>query len=140
MSLKDPEARFNPATYMVIDRVTGEEVDVAIFVERASKSGWQKAFAKVLAEYIDCAGDKSSTLLAWLIKNKDQANLILGTQSEIAGRSRVSIAVTKRVMKKLIDKGMMKLVRSGCYMITPKMMRVGDNYKGAMLLRLWGEI
>ena len=34
MKRKDDHDRFNPATYMVIDRVTGEEVDVKIFVEQ----------------------------------------------------------------------------------------------------------
>jgi hypothetical protein len=43
-------------------------------------------------------------------------------------------------MKKLIDEKMVKMVRSGCYMITPKMIRIGNNYQGAMLLRLWETI
>lgn len=133
------EDRFNPATYMVIDKVTGEEVDIAIFVEQASANGWEKAYAKVIADYINCAGDKSSSLLAWIIKERDRSNLIQGTQKEISDKSQVSLPVVKRVLKRLVDNGMIKKVRSGCYMVSPKMIRTGRNVTGAMLLRIWDE-
>lgn len=138
--MTDIRDRFNPATYMVIDKITGEEIDVAVFVEKASKNGWQKAYAKTLASYINIAGDKASAVLSYLIQEKDASNLVHGTQAEIANNAGASIAVTKRVMKKLIDKEMIKIVRSGCYMLTPKMIRIGNNYQGAMLLRLWDNI
>ena len=138
--MTDIRDRFNPATYMVVDRITGEEVDVAIFIEKASKSGWQKAYAKTLASYINIAGDKASAVLSYLIEEKDSSNLVHGTQAEIATNSGASIAVTKRVIKKLLEKDMIKIVRSGCYMLTPKMIRIGNNYQGAMLLRLWDSI
>ena len=65
------ESYFNPGTYMVIDRVTGEEINVSIFIEKASVNGWQKAFAKTLSEYIKCGDGKSVDLLAHIIENKD---------------------------------------------------------------------
>lgn len=140
MKHKDDYDRFNPATYMVIDRIAGEEVDVKIFVEQASIKGWQKAYAKILAAYINVAGDKSSQLLAYLIENKTSENLVHGTQDEIAAGSGVSVAVAKRVFKKLLDGKFLKKVRSGCYMITPRMMRVGSDYQGAVLFQLWDDI
>ena len=67
----DAEKYFNPATYMVIDRVTGEELNVDIFIEKASTAGWQKAYAKTVSEYIKCGDGKSVDLLAYIIENKE---------------------------------------------------------------------
>ena len=132
------EDRFNPDTYQVVDVVTGEVVDMKIFIEKVSKNGWEKAYAKTLADYINCGGDKSSQLLAWIISSREK-NMIHGTQSEIAEKSNVSLPVVKRVMKKLLDKDLMRKVRSGCYMVTPKMIRNGNTVTGALMMRVWDE-
>lgn len=131
---------FNPATYMVIDRVTGEEVNVSIFIERASTKGWQKAYAKTLSDYIKCGDGKSVDLLAYILEKKESNNLLHGTQREIAKASKVSLAVVARTLKALTEKGLIKKVRSGCYMVSPKVMANGNKNVGAMIFRLWGDI
>ena len=132
---------FNSATYTVTDNITGEVVDVAIFIEQASRSGWQKAYAKVLAEYIRCGGGKSEQLLAYIIEKKDgNTNILHGTQIEIAKMSGVSRPTVARVFETLIEKGMLKKIRSGAYLVTPKMLVNGNKKVGAMVLRLWGEL
>lgn len=131
---------FNPSTYIVIDRVTGEEVNMQIFIERVSENGWEKAFAKVVAEYIDCGGDRSSKFLAYLIKKKQRNNLINGTQKELSAESGVSIACVKNVVRRLMSNGLLKMVRSGTYMITPKMMRHGAKIQGVLMMKVWDSI
>ena len=131
---------FNPATYMVVDRVTGEEINIAIFIEQASVNGWQKAYAKTVAEYIKCGGGSCVELLAYILVKKDNTNLLHGTQREIAVSAKVSLAVVSRTIKALTDKKLIKKVRSGCYMVSPKIMANGGHNVGAMMFRLWGEI
>lgn len=131
---------FNPSTYMVIDRVTGEEVNVGIFIEKASANGWQKAYAKTLSEYIKCGDGKSVDLLAYILEKKDQSNLVQGTQREIARKSNVSLAVVARTMKALTEKKLLKKIRSGCYMVSPNVMANGNKKVGAMVFRLWGDV
>ena len=131
---------FNPETYMVIDRITGEEVNVDIFIEKASQTGWQKAYAKAVSEYIKCGDGKSVDLLAYMISAKDYSNLIHGTQREIAEKSKVSLAVAARTMKALTEKSLLKKVRSGCYMLSPKIMANGSKKVGVLVFRLWGDI
>ncbi len=131
---------FNPSTYMVIDRISGEEVNVGIFIEKASVNGWQKAYAKTLAEYIKCGDGKSVDLLAYIIENKDQSNLLHGTQREIAKNAKVSLAVVSRTIKALTDKDLLKRVRSGCYMVSPSVIANGNKKVGAMMFRLWGDV
>ena len=131
---------FNPETYMVTDRVTGEELNVDIFIEKASKSGWQKAYAKTVSEYIKCGDGKSVILLAYIIEKKEYNNLLHGTQRELAKQSGVSLDVVTSTMRALHKKKLIKLVRSGCYMVSPDMMRNGSNKVGSMMFRLWGDL
>jgi len=131
---------FNPETYAVIDKVSGEEVDVKIFIEKASVSGWQKAYAKTLSEYIRCGDGKSVDFLAYVLEKKDHNNLLHGTQRELAEKTGVSLGVITRTMNALTKKRLIKKVRSGTYMVSPAMLRNGDNKKGALMLRLWGGI
>lgn len=132
--------RFNPSTYMVIDRVTGEEVNLEMFIEKASENGWQKAYAKTVAEYIKCGDGKSVDFLAYLLGSKDDRNMIYGTQRELSKACNVSLAVVTRTMKVLVERDMIKKVRSGTYMLSPKIMRYGGKAVGAIMLRMWGEI
>jgi len=131
---------FNPDTYMVIDRVTGDEVPVQIFIKEASAGYWEKAFAKTLSEYIGVTGASTHKVLAYLVKNKTSNNLINGTVREIAKNCEVNPRTVSSLFVTLQKSGYLKLIRSGCYMLSPKIMRHGSNNKGAMLLRLWGDI
>jgi uncharacterized protein YjhX (UPF0386 family) len=125
---------------MVIDRVTGEEVDVKIFVEKINSSRWEKAYAKVIANYINCSGDKSAQFLAYLIEYRDSKNRIIGTQATLAKKAQVSDRCAKKVIKTLKEKGLIKMLQSGLYMITPKMICVGRGTHGAVLMQIWGDL
>lgn len=130
----------DPSDYILVHKKTGETLEVSIFVEQANKSGWEKAYAKTIADYISYGGDKPSQLLAWLLKNRNRStNQVIGSQRAISEGAGVSIALTKKVMKRLINKGLVRMVQNGVYMLSPKMIRNGNNGKGAMMLRLWSD-
>jgi len=133
-------SRFNSDTYIVTDKITGEEVPMQLFVERVSKDKWQKAYAKTLADYIGVSGDASGKVLAYLIENKDSKNLILGTHRELADKIGVSTRFLTTMFSKLGSKDMLKKVRNGCYFLNPKVMCYGSKVHGSMLLRVWGEL
>jgi len=134
------EDYFNPETYMIIDRITGEEVNIALFSEKASTAGWQKAYAKTVSEYIKCGDGKSVDLLAYIIENKEYNNILNGTQRELAKKAGVSLDVVTRTMRALQKKKLIKLVRSGCYMVSPKIMMNGNKSVGSIMFRLWGDL
>ncbi len=137
---KEYENYFNPSTYTVIDKITGEELPVSIFIEKASTSGWQKAYAKTISEYIKCGDGKSVDLLAYILKNKTSENMLLGTQRELAKNLNISVGVVTKTINALRKKGMLKMVRQGCYFVNPDIMRNGNNKVGSMMIRLWGEL
>jgi len=130
-------AHFNPETYAVIDKVTGEEVDIKIFISRINKDKWEKAYAQTLAEYIGVTGSASSKVLAYLISSRTSKNLILGTQREIAEELEISKKSVSTIFGILRNKNMLKEIRSGCYFLTPEIISCGNQAHGAMLLRLW---
>jgi len=132
--------RFNPETYSVIDRVTGEEVPMKLFVERVSKDKWQRAYAQTLAEYIGVTGDASSKVLAYIISEKDSKNLIHGTHIELSAKIGVSTRFLTMMFMKLREKGMIKRIRNGCYFLNPSVISYGSRVHGSMLMRIWGEI
>lgn len=129
----------NKPNYKIVNIDTGEFLDMEIYFERTSKAGWEKAYAKVLTAYIDVAGDKSAQFLAWIIKARERSNILLGTQREMAEKSGVSMTVVKRIMKALIERDLLRKVRSGAYMLTPKMIRNGDRCIGAAMIKQWDD-
>jgi len=134
------EDYFNPATYVVVDRVTGEEIDVDIFVEKASKNYWEKAYARTIAEYIGVTGTGQNKVLAYLIKAKDINNRIIGTVKAIAEKADVSDRTVAGVLKLLQERELVKKLQNGVYLLSPHVLRHGSKTRGAMLLRLWEEV
>ena len=131
---------FNPSTYTVIDNISGEEVDVTIFIDKAKASGWEKAYAGVLAEYIGIAGNSSAKVLGHLIKERDGRNIVIGTIRKTAEQLSISDNTVGNVFSLLMRKDFMKKIANGVYMLTPKMIRYGSTPRGAMLLRVWDDL
>ena len=128
---------FNPATYAVIDRVTGEEIDVAIFLEKASSKYWERAYAKTIAEYIGVGGNGATKVLAYIIKEKNVDNILIQTVRGIGKETSVDPKTVSEVLKTLREKDLVKKMRNGVYLVSPHLMRHGSKTRGAMLLRLW---
>ena len=129
--------QFNPATYMVVDRISGEEIDIKIFIEQVGKDKWEKAFAKTVAEYIGAGGNAACRVLAYIIRNHNPQNLVLATYGEIAKDCECSQTTVGKVFKALYAKKLMHEIRGGCYFLSPNVMSYGKKSHGAMLLRLW---
>jgi len=123
--------------YKLVDTETGEFIDMHYLFEQTTKNGWEKAYARLICDYIDCAGTATTRALTYLIKERDSNNLIIGSQEDIAIGSGTSLPTVKAVFKKLLAKGLIKMIKHSVYMITPKMIRNGGNKKGMMLFRLW---
>lgn len=131
---------FDPERYSVIDNETGEFVNIQIFIEKHNSEYWERGYAKTIAEYMDIGGSAATTLLAYLMKTKTANNQIHGTVREISKKSGVATKTVSRVMGTLKEKQFLKMVRSGCYMLSPHIMRPGATRQGAMVLRLWREV
>lgn len=126
-------------TYTMVNNRTGEAVPVDMFIEMIPKAYWERAYAKVLAEYIGVTGTATSTILAWLISNKDSNNRIIGTFAVIAKECNTTVPTVSTLFQKLYKKDLLKKVHNGVYMLSPSLLRHGNQNKGAVLFRQWEE-
>lgn len=126
--------------FILVRKSTGEVMNISMLVQDARKSGWEKAYAELLSVYIECGGTQVTKFLAYLITEHNGKNEILGTQEVLAVRAKVSISTVKKTMSILQSKDMIKKIHAGVYMLSPMMLRNGDSARGAMLLRLWGDL
>jgi len=133
------DARTDFDRYVVMERDTGNIVNVDVFLETVPSKYWEKAYAKVLAEYVGTAGNASANILAWVLKSKDANNLVHGSFSEIAELCGTTKPTVSGLFQKLYKKELLKKVRNGCYMVSPNILRHGSNTRGAMVLRLWQD-
>jgi len=130
--------RFNPSTYMVIDRITGDEVDVAMFVQETSRNGWEKAYASAMADYIGIGGDGVAKILAYFIRSRNRHdNYVIGTYKVISDKTGVSKSTVIRTMKKMLDGGHIKKKQNGVYMVNPNLIRYGSKTVGVIMMKLW---
>ena len=130
--------RFNPDTYMVVDRVTGEELDVAMFVKDVGKNGWERAYADEMARYIGITGEASSKVLAYFIKSRQiHDNMVIGTYPKISKETGVSESTVAMIIKKLLKGKFIKKVQAGVYMVSPSLIRYGSQTVGVIQMRLW---
>ncbi len=125
--------------YIMVNTRTGEKLSVDIFVEQISKEYWERAYARVLAEYIGVTGTATNKVLAWLIKNKDSNNRIIGTFAIIAEECGTTVPTVSTLFQKLYKREFLKKAQNGIYMLSPSLLRHGSQTKGAVLFKNWGD-
>ena len=126
-------------TYMMVNMRTGETVNADVFIEQIPKQYWERAYAKILAEYIGVAGTATNNVLAWLVKNKDSNNRIIGTFSHIAKECGTTVPTVSNLFQKLYKKEFLKKMQNGIYMLSPNLLRHGNQTKGAILFKKWDD-
>jgi hypothetical protein len=129
----------NDDKYVMINKTTGETLSVDIFIEQIPKGYWERAYAQVLAEYIGAAGTATNRVLAWLIKSKDSNNRIIGTFARIADECKTTVPTVSALFQKLYKKELLRKVQNGIYMLSPSLLRHGNQTKGAVLFKKWGD-
>lgn len=130
----------NPKEYQIVNKTTGAIVDLDVIVKRCDINGWEKTYAKSLAEMINCRGGSVSRVIAHIIKHKNSDNMIIGTYQQIADKAGVSKRTVATAFKELIKSGFIKLKSPSCYMLNPQVMRYGSKGKGVALITVWANI
>lgn len=116
----------------VVDPETGESIGFQEaldqhFSELATKGGFQLTYTRILTEYINVANSPSATILAYLIKAKNAQNIVIGTNRSISKTLGVSTVTVNKVIKALREKGMLRMMGQGVYMINPNIMAYGGR-------------
>lgn len=135
----DKDILINPREYQIVNKSTGVVIDLDVIMRKCDANGWQKTYAKALASMIDCGGGVAQ-VIAYIIKNKNVDNMIIGTYQQIAENSGVSKRTVATAFKELTKKGFLKLKSPSCYMLDPYIMRYGSTGKGVALVTVWSNI
>lgn len=129
----------NQQRYKVYDSQDNLWIDVVSLMDNDIKTGWSKAYSRVLAIYIRVGQGKQADVLAYLLEKRDGQNRIFESHDDIAKKIGASRQLVGRVFKQLSAFDMIRTKSKKHYMLTPKMIRNGEKTKGAMMLQLWGE-
>jgi len=126
---------YNSGKYVLMDTDTGEVISIEPYGKY-----WEKVYTKPIAEYFEVAsGGAAVRVLSHLIRIKNSDNLILSTMGEISAATGVTTKTVTSTFNALYAKCFLKKIRSGCYLLSPYVMRYGSDVKGAVILRMWEE-
>ena len=125
--------------YVLLDRKTGEEIPADLYESKVDRQGWQKAYARTMADYLELTGHAPTKVLAYFLRKKDSNNLIIGSYDDIAEAADVSRRTVASMIKILQKKQFLRKIQNGVYMVSPELMRHGSRQKGIILFRKWAD-
>lgn len=112
-------------TYMNTE--TGELVEMPKFVIEGGDINFEKVWVWHLCEAYKLIGNKAVTVLNYLFQNRDQNNLIMGSQRKIASDLGISPTTVASIIAKLKSHNVISMPQSGLYRINPEMMWKGSH-------------
>ena len=78
---------------------------------------------------------KQLDVFIYIVENTNQANnVFLGTYKKIANDVKVSEPTIAKIMKKLQDKGFIKRIQNGAWLVNPNILLKGNDTKRQILL------
>lgn len=120
---------------------TGEYFEVDQITKRAYG---EKQFWKVyLMDFLQILGiieSKQLDVLIYIIKNTEQSNnTFIGSQRDIAEKTKISLYTVSKIMIKLQNAKFIKKVKNNVYQISPQIMMKGSEYKKTLLLNYYND-
>lgn len=127
-----------PARVIGVDRWTNQQTGEVIETQTLAKEvcgdvdiGFEKLWLGHILETIEEVGNVKVKVLFWLLKNRDQNNLVRGTVRQIAEQLGVSKTTVSALMTALRKADVIRLEYGGRWMLNP-----GVIFKGAHTKRM----
>ena len=114
-------------TQTYINQSTGELVDMSVVESVSADFNFEKIWLSHILQALDCMGSKKIQVVTWLLDNKDNQNIIFGTQRKIAESCGVALQTVSEVMKLLIASDIIRMKQQGVYMLSPDVIFKGNN-------------
>jgi CRP-like cAMP-binding protein len=129
----------NSLEWQAVNKITGQVVELDA-LQILNGKYWEKVFVDELSLMIGLSlSGSGSDVLSHLLKVKNSDNEIHGTQREIAEKLNVSVPTVNKVMKRMEDHGFLRQIRSGCYLLNPKVMHFGNAGNQHAILKIWNK-
>lgn len=112
-------------TYMNTE--TGELVDMPKFVIKGGDINFEKVWIWHLCDAYELVGNKAISVLNYFFQNRDQNNLVIGSQRKIANALGVSSTTVANITSKLKANDIISMPQQGVYRINPEVMWKGSH-------------
>lgn len=125
----------------LIDEDTGERFEVDQITKRAIG---QKQFWKVyLIDFLQVLGvldSKQVDVFIYILENTEPSNnTFIGSQTDIAKATKVSIQTVSKMMVKLQKNNFIKRIKNSVYQVSPNVMMKGNDQKKSLLLNYYND-
>jgi len=119
-------------TYMNTE--TGELVEMPKFVIKGGDINFEKVWIWHLCEAYELVGNKAIYVLNYFFQNRDQNNLVIGSQRKIADALGVSPTTVASITAKLKANNILSMPQQGVYRINPEVMWKGSHHSRMQIL------
>lgn len=127
----------NDSRYIILDQETGKTIECDVFLSTRSRLEWERVCTDVLAAFIECGGHSSTEIISYIIRNRCADNRLVDTYDSISENTKTSKSSVKRVMGRMMAKGLLKKIRNGVYMVDGSVIRYGSKSAGAAIAAIW---
>ena len=137
-TVKSKQITIGKAQYA--NQETGEIETFDVIEEKDVDFNFQKIWLGHLLESLDIIGNKKIKVLNYLLKTKNNENIVIGTQRAIAEKSGVSLPVVNETIKALKAINAIRSVSSGVLMLNPDIVFKGGNSKRMSILLKYSRV
>ena len=113
-----------------INQRTGEIIETQTLSKQVKGDvdvGFEKLWVGHILEAVDEVGNAKMKVLFWLIRNKDQGNMVRATLDEIAQKTGSSRSTVARLMASLRRANVVRLEYGGRWMLNPAVVFKGGH-------------
>ena len=115
-----------------INQRTGEIIEAQTLTKEVNGDvdvGFEKLWVGHILEAVDEVGNAKMKVLFWLIRNKDQGNMVRATLDEIAQKTGSSRSTVARLMASLRKANVVRLEYGGRWMLNPAVVFKGAHQR-----------
>ena len=118
---------------------TGEIIDVDVVVKEIPRTGFSITYLSTIVSLIENVGNKKMQVVKYILQNMNPQNMLIETVREIAERSGCSKQTVNQTLQLLESAGIIAR-KTGCIMLTPKLIHKGNAQKERFLMMKFNEI
>ena len=118
---------------------TGEIIDVDVVVKEIPRTGFSITYLSTIVSLIENVGNKKMQVVKYILQNMNPQNMLIETVREIAERSGCSKQTVNQTLQLLEGAGIIAR-KTGCIMLTPKLIHKGNAQKERFLMMKFNEI
>lgn len=129
--------------YLQVDEngnaLTGEIKKVDVVIKEIPRSGFAITYLSSIVQMIETIGNKKMQVVKYILGRMDSNNKLVETVREIASGAKCSLQTANDTLRLLENSGIIAR-KTGCVMLSPKLLHKGNAQKERILMTKFLEI